>query len=214
MAYSQYETDEERTDIMPTGYTSRLYDGEEQSFADFAMECARAFGALVELRDEPSAPIPEKFEPYPWHERELGKAQVRMREIRGWTPAKADFEARREYDRELADWEKALAESKARFSRYTAMLEQVRAWTPPTSEHEEMKRFMTDQLQKSIDFDTGHEPDRPELEPGPEFARESLAQAERDVAYHAKYMAEDIERAQGRTAWVQALRESLGIEHA
>jgi hypothetical protein len=33
--------------IMPTGYTSAIADGIE--FKDFALRCARAFGALVEL---------------------------------------------------------------------------------------------------------------------------------------------------------------------
>jgi hypothetical protein len=47
---------------MPTGYTAPIADG--MTFEQFALGCARAFGALVTMRDEPSdAPIPERLEP-------------------------------------------------------------------------------------------------------------------------------------------------------
>ena len=36
---------------MPTGYTHELHEGEEISFEKFVMSCARAFGALVLMRD-------------------------------------------------------------------------------------------------------------------------------------------------------------------
>jgi hypothetical protein len=49
---------------MPTGYTAAVADGTITEFPDFAMQCARAFGTLVLMRDEPQdAAIPEKFEP-------------------------------------------------------------------------------------------------------------------------------------------------------
>ena len=44
---------------MPTGYTYDLYDGKDIEFPDFVMKCARAFGALIEIRDDPmDAAIP------------------------------------------------------------------------------------------------------------------------------------------------------------
>lgn len=39
---------------MPTGYTSKLYEGEEQTFEEFLLTCARAF-SHIELRDNPPA---------------------------------------------------------------------------------------------------------------------------------------------------------------
>ena len=48
---------------MPTGYTAPIKDG--ISFNDFMWGCARAFGALIMMRDDPpGTPIPERFEPY------------------------------------------------------------------------------------------------------------------------------------------------------
>ena len=45
---------------MPTGYTAGILEGE--TFEQYALQCAKAFGALVMMRDEPSdAPIPDQF---------------------------------------------------------------------------------------------------------------------------------------------------------
>lgn len=51
---------------MPTGYTAKIVDG--QSFPDYVKTCLRAMGVCVSMRDLPmDTPIPEKFEPSPYH---------------------------------------------------------------------------------------------------------------------------------------------------
>ena len=62
---------------MPTGYTAKIADG--QTFEEFILSCARAFGALVEMRDEPAdAPIPEEFKPSAYHTTQIGVARAKM----------------------------------------------------------------------------------------------------------------------------------------
>ena len=34
---------------MPTGYTAALYEGKNQTFKEFATQCARAFGACIDM---------------------------------------------------------------------------------------------------------------------------------------------------------------------
>jgi hypothetical protein len=59
---------------MPTGYTADIKNG--ISFKTFAMNCARAFGACVTLRDEPGGgdKIPEAFEASTYHAQQVEKA--------------------------------------------------------------------------------------------------------------------------------------------
>ena len=68
---------------MPTGYTAAIADG--VTFEQFALNCARAFGALIDMRDEPSdAPIPERFEPSNYHEKKIAEINdelVRLKEM-------------------------------------------------------------------------------------------------------------------------------------
>ena len=47
---------------MPTGYTAGVQDGSIKTFKDYASLCARAFTALIELRDEPFTPrLPDEI---------------------------------------------------------------------------------------------------------------------------------------------------------
>ena len=68
---------------MPTGYTLELYDGKDITFEEFVLKCARAFGALINMRDEPrDAPIPERFEPSYYHLKELIKAKSGQKKLK------------------------------------------------------------------------------------------------------------------------------------
>jgi hypothetical protein len=104
--------------MMPTGYTSDLYGGKEQDFRSFALSCARAFGALITMRDDPvDTPIPERFEPSTYSDRELSRAQDRLIELSDLTEAEADREAATAFHDVLAAWEEGEEERKARCER-------------------------------------------------------------------------------------------------
>jgi len=60
---------------MPTGYTYPVVEGKITEFSDFALSCARAFGALITMRDDPhDTPIPETFEPSDYNAKKLAEA--------------------------------------------------------------------------------------------------------------------------------------------
>ena len=192
---------------MPTGYTAKLYEG-DQSFEDFATECLRAFGALVELRDTPDAPIPDEFRPSDYHDRETTKARVSLATAEVMTDEAAQKAAETNYRTQLAAWQRSEDERAVRKARYEAALAEVEAWQPPTPDHEEFKKFMRDQLAQSIDFDCSSWP-APEQQDGATYRSATIAKAQRDVEYHEQEHAKEVERAKGRTAWVRAARESL-----
>lgn len=196
---------------MPTGYTGTLYNGEEkQSFEDFALDCARAFGALVMLRDSPSEEIPDEFEPATYHRDALAKAEAERKELIGLSDEEADRRAQAEFDGAVAEREKAKAERDARLRRYQAMLDRVEDWEPPTPDHEGLKEFMVDQLERSIDFDCGPlYGDEPARLTGPDWRAEALTRNGRDLVYHRRHWQEEQERVAGRNAWLRDLRSSL-----
>lgn len=96
--------------------------------------------------------------------------------------------------------------------KYEAMLAQVEAWTPPTEDHQGFQKIMREQIQQSINFDCWteyYERMTPRLlEPAEWLAKEQV-RAMKDVVYHTEEHAKEVERANARTAWVQALRTSL-----
>lgn len=199
---------------MPTGYTADLHDGKEVTFPEFVLSCARAFGALITMRDSPmDAPIPDEFPPSPWYAEHLAKSEAKLAELRAMTPNAADVAAQAAYDLSLTEWKKAVAQAEARRERYEAMLAEVEAWQPPTAEHQGLKDFMVQQLIESIDHDCSmnYWP-RPNRLHGSEWLEQQIARAERSVEQDRKSYVEEVERSEGRTAWVKALRESLSVD--
>lgn len=196
---------------MPTGYTAKLME-KGQSFPEFVMTCARSFGALITMRDDPmDAEIPEKFEPSPYYKNALADAHAEFARLRDMSP-----------EEQLAYGEKAKADTIAKEIEWLArdteenvrlqMMEaRVKEWEPPTPEHVELKNFMLQQLDISK-RDTGYIKrylaEAQAKEPM-QYYRDALAKAERSIKYHTEEMAKEQERMEGRTEWVRQLRESL-----
>lgn len=194
---------------MPTGYTSKLHDG-EQTFPQFAATCARAFGALILLRDDPlSDELPSNAgEESNWHDQRLKIQRARLLELESCSPESAKVLCDAEYASALESYEQRRAKNAAMRARYEAMLADVERWTAPTQDHEGMKKFMREQLQESIRFDCW-EPDAPtQLAPDAWLASQIDA-TKKSIAYHEDEKANDEERHRSRNAWLEALRESL-----
>lgn len=192
---------------MPTGYTAAVVDGNVKDFPTFAMTCARAFGALIMMREDAmDAPIPEVQEPTTYHVKEREAAEQRLGRLLAMTPGAIAAQARADYAKSVKDKADSDARLEAEDRRCRKMAELVRAWTPPTPDHENMKTFMLDQLKISMhDFRMPVPQKRsPEV-----WHAEQLASARKDIEYHTKEDAEERARVAGRTAWVKALRDSL-----
>ena len=197
---------------MPTGYTASVGDGKITEFRDFAMQCARAFGALVEMRDEPNdAAIPDEIKPSPWYAEATERERVKLAKLEAMTAEEAERAAVAAFDASVEYAKNRRDERNATRQRYEAMLSQVNAWQPPTPEHEEMKRFMREQLTRSIEFDcsefTSDRPDAPMA--GAEWLRTQIEEARKSVAYYEKNYREEVQRAADRNRWVKQLRDSL-----
>lgn len=199
---------------MPTGYTADVGTGKVTDFAEFAMQCARAFGACVTMRDDPSdAIIPDEFKPSSHHADRLAEAKAELSCLQGMTVDQQEVAARDAYEQALAYQKRYRREKEEQRARYEAMLDKVAGWSPPTADHVEMKKFMREQLRTSIDFDCGgsYEPEAKKLSRS-EWHAEAIKKAEHDVTYHADEHRKEVERAINRTAWVKALRASLAAK--
>ncbi len=194
---------------MPTGYTHAVCDGKLTEFPEFALTCARAFGALIMMRDDPSdAPIPEEMKAdTSYYDDRIAADMKRMGEVQDMTMAQANTAALEEHRAALASRAKYVADKDIEAGRLNAMLGKVRLWHPPTPEHVEMKKFMIDQLTISLPGD--YAPAIPALLDGPAWRQKEIDRLADSVVYLRKEREREIERARGRTEWVKALRASL-----
>lgn len=194
---------------MATGYTYAVKDGKITNLREFAMRCARNFGALVTMRDEPAdAPIPEEFEPSSNYAEFLKRDEERLAMLQSMTKAEIEAAAAAAFAERSARHAEAVRVQIEEEARYRAMLAKVRSWTPPTSEHEGLRSFMEEQLMSSIEFDSYVMDPPKRLAPG-DWHDLELQEASRMMAISKRGAAEEVERAKSRTKWVKELRASL-----
>jgi hypothetical protein len=194
---------------MPTGYTAAIADGID--FNTYAWSCARAMGALIMMRDEPAdAPIPERFEPSDYHTKKLEEAHATLAKLETMAKEEAAQAAELAYSVKVQERDNTIWKAHELRRKYETMLAQVKAWVPPTPDHEGFKQFMAEQIIQSISFDCDISYLKPIQKLSPmEWLASSHAEAMRDISYHEAEHAKEVERANGRSAWVAKLRESL-----
>ena len=191
---------------MPTGYTTDIYNGKKVAFKDFALNCARAFGACVMQRDDPADEKP-KIQP---EESYHTKALKRLGKFK--KPSKKQFETF--IKRSIADNKEIINKKKALEKAYSEMIEKAAKWTPPTTEHEELKDFMLKQLVESKQWDCGVDSYESELVSlsamtYEDYAAKKLAEHNRSIEYHKEYEAKDLFNIKQRNKWIKDLYDSL-----
>lgn len=188
-----------------TGYTHKVPEG--QTFEEFALGCARAFGALVTMRDAPSdAPIPDEFVPDEHHADALARARAQKAAWDAMSDDERAEWARTEIDARRKDHQDHVTRKLNVIESLNSMLAQVQAWTPPTPDHREYKAFMVQQLTDSI----GWERPSAYTEPTPmEVVNKRTEHLAWEIDYHERELQKEIERCKSRTAWVRSLKESL-----
>lgn len=193
---------------MPTGYIADI--AKDISFEQFALGCARAFGATITMRDDPAGTEIPVFVPSDYHRKQVEIAHAELAKINAMS-----FEDSRQAA--LADYLDACErnqsyreERQTLRTKYEAMLVQAEAWEPPTPDHVAMKEFMVDQIKKSIDWDCGsdHLAD-PEKLSGDAWRAQQLQTISESLAYHTREHEQEVERTRTRNAWVDSLKASL-----
>jgi hypothetical protein len=192
---------------MPTGYTYPIEDGTLTEFPQFALNCARAFGACIEMRDDPlDKPIPDEFQPSTYHTDAVLCAKGCLASLLVTSPEAVMEKCDEDYIKAVHSYEEAKAERALHNVRYAAMREKVEAWTPPTPDHENLKKFMLEQIDVSVSTYAWTGPER---ETPAAYLARRIEQANKDILYHTQQAEQDRRQAEQRTSWVRALRESL-----
>lgn len=201
-----------RDNIMPTGYTAEVQKG--ISFEKYALGCAKAFGALITMRDEPSdKEIPEKLEPSDHHFKKKTSAEDELKSLILLTDDAANKKALDKFNADELYRVNKLKEESVIEARYNEMLVKAKAWVSPSKDHDELKDFMISQIEKSIKFDCGGDYyEKPTTKmTGEQWRSEKMEQLHKDIAYHIKHYREEIERTNDRNKWINSLRNSLAI---
>ncbi len=141
---------------MPTGYTSGVMDGTITEFKDYAFQCARAFGALVTLRDEPMTPDIPVLEVADFYSANVREAEKEVERLSIMTSKQIEAEFLKYKAREIKYHTKGIKDQEKTRKRYLKMLEKARKFVAPTDEHVEYRDFLISQLEESLNWDCGN----------------------------------------------------------
>lgn len=204
---------------MPTGYTSAVIDGSVTSFKGFAILCMRAFGATIHMRDE-SLDVPyEPREVSTYHLDAVKRAKADLVKLPKITDAQLIAQATRSIKSSIAYNKRGIAKAKKTGVKLNKMLTAINKWTPPTSEHDEFKKFMVNQIEMTLkqDADTEYYTNslkryEKQLKRGVNVRKlraERKSTIKRDIKYHTDEYAKEVERVNGSNTWVTDLIKSI-----
>lgn len=194
---------------MPTGYTADIKNG--ISFKEFALNCTRAFGVCIDLRDNPKEKIPDVFPVNDFYLKKVTELTTELLALDKMTPEELEKQA-------FSAWLQAESVNISRLNKiqelrlaYEATKAQVLAWTPPTSDHVELRNFMLSQIETSIEHDCSssyfQQPIKQQT--GQEWAADKQKHLKHLITHYESEHKREVEQAEKRTAWMQALRDSL-----
>lgn len=193
---------------MASSYTHKVPEG--MSFKDFALTCARAFGACVDMRESPLGPaLPEEVKPSSYHSDRVAEARKELAQLMDLSPEERRCLIKDEDARSRSNQLEAHKRAKQAAEAYTTMVKQVKTWVPPTPDHENLKAFMLTQLQESIDFHHIAELEEAaavDVDKALVWKIEGLFRA---IRYHEAEHEKEVKVAAERTQWLKDLRNSL-----
>ena len=198
---------------MPTGYTADIKKG--ITFKEYALGCARAFGACISLRDEPfDTPIPDKFEKSTYHQDALKEAKMNLERFQSYSEDALLALFKAEKAKDVSQSKKYLEEKIALKNKYLAMLKKVDKFVPPTKDHVAYKKFMQSQIKDSITFDCDLSYCRKSIREAKnmtlsKWSAARLASLVHDVEYHTRNQKEEDDRIASRNDWVGQLKTAI-----
>jgi hypothetical protein len=202
---------------MPSAYTQPVADGTVTTLPAFAMLCARAFGAMIDMRDEPlDAEVPKGFKPSSYYADQVEALEKELATLKQRTAVQALEFGHARLDERRANWDKERQRNWEKKERYEHMMNLVEQWNPPTPDHAGLRDYMMDQLRQSKQFDCSDtDPSSPDevWTPGEMFSEE-VARVSASLAYHKKARQEEIDRVKQRNQWLADLRASLAAFEA
>lgn len=195
---------------MPTGYTAKLYEG-EQEFEDFVRTAARGMGAFVHLRDDPwTEPLTYPQDRSP---QALGGLKQAMRANTRWRMS-SEEDKYRWWSAYVEETERSIEEADnsefyARRDRFDAMTERVKNTSVP-EKLETFKTFMLEQL--GTEFQYRREPWVREILSYPEWCESERAYRQRTEDVRRETYHNARERYLEVCEYINLLADTFGFE--
>ena len=203
---------------MPTGYTAYIEDGDITTGKEFLKLCTRAFGVAIDQKDDPlSVPTKTKFEPGQYYIDAYNGACDELKKAKSMSFNEAKLRLKTRHHKKVDDYKKCSEKYSDLRNKYLKVRREVEAWTPPTPEHDGLKKFALEQIDmcipsvESINEFTNKSKEPLDLsdEAIAKFIEDNISQCESSVVYYKKAMNDEYEWAQEKQEWMDKFLKSL-----
>lgn len=200
---------------MATGYTIKIAEG--MTFREFVMGCSRAFGYCIDLRDEPGGGeiVPKVFRPNGDYLKKINELKRELKGLNKMSEGEAEKRAKLHNEKLKREHENRIKECEELRKKYENMKAKVLGWTPPTPNHMNLKKFMLEQIEISIEFDCDEsfiERNEEREVDGRAWLYDKKKSVQRNLNYYREEHEKEVRRCKEATDWVKALRKSLPKE--
>ncbi len=196
---------------MPTGYTAPIEDDPDFTFEQYLWRCVRAMGVCISMRDmSMNAPVPDSFPLDDYRQKRVDQCRAEVAKLEAMTMAEAEEEAEESFRSMAGSYEEIDIGNQKMLARYEAIKAQVEAWPPPTSDHENFKAFMLEQIEISSRYMRPEkDEDKPKKQTGAEWLHGSLMWARRDLKRAEEALTAAIENNKKNNQWLADVRASV-----
>jgi len=192
---------------MPTGYTACIEDG--ATFEKFVLHCACSrFYDCSKLPDE-------EVSSSDFYSEKLVECEERLKRLESINDKEAEIAARNEYEDGLKYEAEHKNNSVKLKKKYLTMLKKVQAWNPPSDDHIDLKQYMIDQINMSIESDCyAAEPGyvsmfhKPQIN-GKDWLEIQKEKTLKNIEYYKTEDQKERERVEWKNRWIRLLRKSL-----
>lgn len=178
---------------MPSGLTSRLYEGTDTTLKGYAQQCALHYWNLRDIAFNEDGSV--TFDEINYHREQLNEVKKELEQFKSLSDEWKD-KYYEEYVREQTERrDKAIAENIALAHRYSDMQCKLLSWDVPDS-LKDFKAYMFKILQESIDADLTSEEDLARIYQvcsKEEYVEKRIKELEFNVDYHEKRLNEIID---------------------
>lgn len=197
---------------MATGYTYEVIKNPNMTFNQFAWKCSRAFGAFIDMRDEPmDAPIVLEVKPSDYYLKCVERHKIELKQFEEKSDDLVFKEMIARYKKFGGDSLKSNKDTDEENARLQAMLDKVIAWDVP-SDFQNLKDFMMEQLKMSIftPVDVSDDMEEPTRDMIGKYRADKIKGYQDDIVRYEDIYAEEVERTNKRNEWVRKFRELVG----
>lgn len=202
---------------MPTGYTYAVVEGKIKDFKSFAWGCARAF--MGHSRDHHEGEGERykrpkdkylKGDPYSsleYYRTSLEHSKAEHQANLNRTDDEWKVYAKTRLNEAMESYHERLRTFNVENDRIQGMKGKVESWDPPTEKHENMKKFMLEQLEISVPH-LPHEVN-PEEYSWENFKNSAIKSSAWDIEFYEEKMSTYQSNSSGYLDWVDALDDSI-----